>query len=175
MAHFPFSSPNPPAQSLPALGPAPSRPAPRSAQPFLARGPASTHGPAHPRARPEPKPACPPRLPAHPDPHVDARRAPTPVSLRPGPACHPSPSAYLAAQQSPAAIPAALPSLLPRRDPRPLPFKHPADPCAPPIHPRRPRTLAAAAATRSSKQNHPPPPVSFSPHEFLPPALLWPR
>ena len=47
-----------------ALGPAPSRPAPRSAQPFLARGPASTHGPAHPRARPEPKPARPPRLPA---------------------------------------------------------------------------------------------------------------
>ena len=45
--------------------------------------------------------------------------------------------AYLAAQRSPAAIPAALPSLLPRRDLRPLPFKHPAGPCAP-SHPPAP-------------------------------------
>ena len=60
------------------------------------------------------------------------------------------------------------------RCPGPL-LNGPAVPAPPPIHPRRPRTLVAATATRSSKQNHPPPPVSFSSHEFLPPALLGPR
>jgi hypothetical protein len=132
------------------LAQAPQRPIPQPNS-FSALGPTSlTPRPTSPRPNSLPHAAAQrltPRvasLPAHPDPHVDARRAPAPVSLRPGPACHPSPSAYLAAQQSPAAIPAALPSLLPRRDPRPLPFKHPADPCAPPIHPRRPQNPSSS-------------------------------
>ena len=143
---------------------------------------------------------APARAPCHRAQGVSAARArPARPALgrAPGPTCQPPGSALTASaadQQGPlgrAVFPASLYSTQRprqfRRDPRRVSAGHarprcpgpllngPAAPAPPPIHPRRPRTLVAAAATRSSKQNHPPPPVSFSSHEFLPPALLGPR
>ena len=149
MAHFPFSSPNPPAQSLPALGPAPSRPAPRSAQPFLARGPASALGPAHPRARP-----------ARPGDQRPGRVAPSPpasthgishshlLSLcHAGPARQRPPLPYL-----PGSATAARDHRRGRRDPYPAAIPGPAllNPSCTPAPPSHPdgaaQTLAAATA-----------------------------
>jgi len=111
------------------LAQAPQRPIPQPNS-FSALGPTSlSPRPSSPRPNPLPH--------AQPSQGLAPAERPPPSRCAPGPACHPSPSAYLAAQQSPAAIPAALPSLLPRRDLRPLPFKHPAGPCAP-SHPPAP-------------------------------------
>ena len=108
------SQPNP-AAHLPFSGPSPSPP------PFSS--PAQPRSPArHTCSLTPPRPSRTPLSPL-------ARDRVALSHCAPGPACHPPPPAYLAAQQSPAVIPAAFPSWPARRDLRQPFFKRPATPC----------------------------------------------
>ena len=146
MAHFPFSSPNPPAQSLPALGPAPSRPAPRPSQQCHPPGPVRS---------PEPKPARPLSPACHRAPLVGATPPLRPASAPPRSL---TPRPHLAAPSPPHPSRSHNGPEIPGHNPGELPYPGRGREIygAPPLNPRAlppPPIHSTAAATPSHRRS----------------------